>query len=69
MQWTYVTQQGDTWDVLALDIYGTEMLQAFLIAANPDQAGVLFFPAGVTLVIPDTPITATALPQPPWAVP
>lgn len=66
MEWTCVTSQGDTWDILALDIYGSEKLAYVLINANPDWLECLFFPAGVTLTIPDTPQTASALPVPPW---
>lgn len=66
MRWEYTTQQGDTWDVLALDIYGTETLAWLLQEANPLYLGVLFFPAGVVLTIPPPPATATAMPAPPW---
>ena len=66
MQWTYETVQGDTWDVLALDIYGSETLAHVLQAANPDYLHLLFFPAGLVLTIPDTPVTASRLPSPPW---
>lgn len=67
MEWEYVTKQGDTWDVLALDIYGDEHLSTHIQRVNPAYVNVLFFPAGVTLIIPDTPKTVTAQPAPPWA--
>lgn len=66
MQWTYRTEQGDTWDVLALDIYGSETLACLLQAANPDYLHLLFFPAGLTLIIPETPAGKSPLPVPPW---
>lgn len=66
MQWTYITAQGDTWDVLALDIYGSEKLAHILMDANPDYLKYIYFPAGITLTIPDTPETASVLPVPPW---
>lgn len=66
MEWTYTTKQDDTWDVLALDIYGTEMLAGHLQAANPEYLHLLFFPAGIELVVPDTPKQATAVPGAPW---
>ena len=67
MEWTYRTTQGDTYDVLALDIYGGEHLSTLIQQANPDYVDVLFFPAGKDLTIPETPKTATAQPVAPWA--
>ncbi|WP_434171202.1 hypothetical protein AHYW_002614 [Providencia manganoxydans] len=66
MQWTYQTIQGDTWDVLALDIYGSETLAYLLQEANPDYLHLLFFPAGLTLTVPATPAGKSNLPMPLW---
>jgi hypothetical protein len=61
----YVTEQGDTFDTVALDFYDDEFKAAELIKANPEHAGTLIFAAGVTLMIPalaeDIPPTL-----PPW---
>ena len=64
--WTYKTEQGDTWDVLALDIYGSEKLAHVIQTANPRYLDVIYFPYGVTLFIPETPAQLSALPAPPW---
>jgi len=67
MQWEYETQQGDTWDMLAFDIYGSEKLAYLLLQANPAYMEMMFLPAGLRLTIPPTPTTASNNPKPPWA--
>lgn len=64
--WTYTTRQGDTWDAIALDAYGTEMLAGYLQQANPGYANLVYFPAGIVLNIPSTPTEAMAGPSAPW---
>lgn len=66
MEWTTTTIQGDTWDALALDLYGTEMLAWWLQQANPKHLGTIIFPAGVVLRVPDTPAGAAAQPRRRW---
>lgn len=64
--WTYTTRQGDTWDSIALDTYGTEMLAGYLEQANPGYTNLVYFPAGIVLKIPATPAEATAGQPAPW---
>lgn len=66
MKWLYTTVQGDTWDILAHDIYGSEKLMNILIAANPTYANTLVFKAGIQLVIPETPKVKTNAMRAPW---
>lgn len=62
---TYVTTQGDTWDVVSLKVYGTEKNMGELIMANPDYRDVVIFNAGAVLMVPV--ITKTAPNTlPPW---
>ena len=49
---TYITQEGDTFDELALDMYGDERLSHYIIEYNPDYADVLIFEANVELALP-----------------
>ena len=58
---TYVTTQGDTWDIVSLRVYGTEMQLDKLIDANPAHRELVFFPANIQLIVPDIP-KATNLP-------
>ncbi|MGI6436412.1 MAG: tail protein X [Syntrophomonadaceae bacterium] len=62
---TYSTQQGDTWDLVALRTLGSEKYMTVLMEANNKHRETVIFSAGVKLVIPDidTPIPATL---PPW---
>ena len=48
----YMTQEGDTFDMIALDMYNNEYKAGIIAGANPEQAGTIVFPEGVILVIP-----------------
>ena len=53
---TYRTQQGDTWDIIALRMYpqiGAERLTDILIEANPTHVHTVIFSANIELNIPD----------------
>ena len=39
----YTTREGDTFDALALEMYGEEMLAHYIAEFNPDYADVLIF--------------------------
>ena len=67
MKWSYETISGDTWDVLAFDIYGSEKLAYLLLRENPRYHKMIFLPAGLRLTIPETPLRKTNAPRPPWA--
>ena len=45
----YTTREGDTFDALALEMYGEEMLAHYIVEFNPDYADVLIFDANVAL--------------------
>ena len=66
MRWLYTTRQGDTWDILAHDIYGSEKLMHILIAANPTHANTIVFTAGTQLIIPETPHVNSNSMRAPW---
>lgn len=66
MKWLYTTRQGDTWDILSHDIYGSEKLMHVLIAANPAFANTIIFTSGIQLIIPETPQTNTNSMRAPW---
>lgn len=53
---TYRTQQGDTWDLIALRMYpdlGGEKLTDILLDANPSHIQTVIFSANVILNVPD----------------
>ncbi len=49
----YVTVQGDTWDAIAYRELGGTRHTGALMAANRACHGVVFFPAGVELTMPE----------------
>lgn len=56
---TYMTAQGDTWDLIAYTVLGAEKYMKDLIEANLHLSHTLVFSAGTELVIPDIPETRT----------
>lgn len=50
---TYITTSGQTWDQIALDLYGDEYCCQYIMDANPDKLDYLIFPAGIKLKIPE----------------
>lgn len=52
---TYITVQGDTWDSIAYDQYGSEDYMQLLIEANWPLLDILVFSAGTEIVLPDPP--------------
>lgn len=62
----YTTREGDTFDALALEMYGAETLAHYIIEFNPDYADVLIFEANVAIRLPI--VEDAELPDtlPPW---
>lgn len=52
---TYTTSQGDTWDLMAYDLYGDEKYMHYLIEANWPLLDILVFSSGTPIVVPDIP--------------
>lgn len=50
---SYTTKSGDTWDMISLAVYGSELFVSELIEANQDWANTLVFGAGIKLIIPE----------------
>ncbi len=61
----YITVQGETWDLIALKVYGSEKYMTKLIEANPEHRETVFFSANVKLTVPEI---ETPVPEelPPW---
>ena len=62
----YTTREGDTFDALALEMYGEETLSHYIIEFNPDYADVLIFEANVALRLPIVANVETPDTLPPW---
>jgi len=63
---TYYTRDGDTFDALALAMYGEERLAHRIIQYNPDYAGVVVFGANIKLRLPIMESVETPATLPPW---
>lgn len=48
----YITIQGDTFDMIALDFYDNEKYASIIIQANPQYLNIIIFDSGVALKIP-----------------
>lgn len=62
----YTAQDGDTFDLLALDMYNDERLAHYIIEYNPDYADVIVFEGGVQLKLPVVEEAETSETVPPW---
>lgn len=62
----YTTREGDTFDALALEMYGEETLAHYIIEFNPDYADVLIFDANVALRLPIVEDVEKPDTLPPW---
>lgn len=65
MATTYTTIQGETWDVIALKVYGGEEYAAFLMENNYAFLDILVFSSGTVLNTPGLPEEAEGE-LPPW---
>lgn len=63
---TYTTQQGDMWDSIAHRLWGTVALTDRLMWANRQYLRLCIFPAGIVLMVPETPAQRPAAGMPPW---
>lgn len=48
----YITKNGDTWDLIAYNVLGSEFYCALLMQLNFDKLDYLVFPDNVELCIP-----------------
>lgn len=62
----YVTEEGDTFDILALKNYNNEQMSSYIILENLDYADTLIFEQGIHLSIPVLNMTETPESLPPW---
>ena len=51
----YKTKSGDTWDIVAKEVYGDELYTSFLMGNNQEYLDYFVFPEGVLVIIQDKP--------------
>lgn len=61
----YKTIQGDTWDGIAVKVYGDEKYMNELLEANQAYREIIIFSANVSLSLPDIQTQTTTI-LPPW---
>ena len=61
----YITKSGDTWDMIAKEVYGSEYHADVLMAANAAHIETLIFQDGVELSTPALEEERNGL-LPPW---
>lgn len=52
---TYTTIQGDTWDIIAKRVYGSESYTSLLMRSNIRLIDIMVFSQGTVIDIPDRP--------------
>ena len=63
---TYIARQGQLWDQIALEMYGTEMKESFLLANNQELTDILIFEGGEKVRIPIIQESELITSLPPW---
>lgn len=48
----YRTKANDTFDKIAFDLYGDELVASYIITANPQYSNTLIFEEGIFLNLP-----------------
>ncbi len=62
----YITNYGDTFDIIAFKVYGNEELMGLIMNANPKHIETAVFDQGTEIEVPDVENTAEDLFLPPW---
>lgn len=63
---TYTTIQGQTWDMIALAVYGSELYAGYLMSQNVKLLDYFIFPEGIILNTPNLPDSEATVEQPDW---
>lgn len=62
----YTTIQGDTFDIIAKKIYGSEEYMTDLLKANKQYNEYVIFSAGIEITCPVVDAQKLSFLQPPW---
>lgn len=65
MALNYTTKSGDTWDLIALNVYGSEQKADWLMQNNPELIRIVRFDSGTVLSTPEPPAEKSG-DLPPW---
>ena len=59
----YKTKSGDTWDMVAKNVYGDELYVSLLMSNNQELLDYFIFPEGIGLSLPEIPEEENLLPD------
>lgn len=62
----HITNAGETFDIIALNECGSEILATDIITLNPQYTDVVIFGEGITLTVPVYDTTESPETLPPW---
>ena len=62
----YTAKAGETWDLIAFNLYGNEMKASEIIAENPRLTKIIIFEGGEVLNLPENVETADTSTLAPW---
>lgn len=62
----YVCRAGESWDLLAGQAYGHEVMASVIIQANPEMADVVMFDGGEVIQLPLVDVVESPSTLPPW---
>lgn len=59
----YKTKSGDTWDMVAKNVYGDELYVSLLMSNNQELLDYFIFPEGIELSLSEIPEEENLLPD------
>ena len=59
----YITKSGDTWDMVAKEVYGDELYMSLLMSNNQELIEYFVFPENISIVLPEIPKEESLLPD------
>lgn len=65
----YTTTQGDTWDIISLNCYGSTKYTHLILDSNLSLSYIAIFDSGTEIIIPEISGTSsedTSVNLPPW---
>lgn len=62
---SYITVQGETWDLIAYKIWGSEYLFPLLLEVNSQYRHIVIFSGGIELKVPEID-TSLYVERPSW---
>lgn len=59
----YITKSGDTWDMVAKEVYGDEQYTSLLMSNNQELIEYFVFPENISIALQEIPKEESLLPD------